>query len=126
MPHLLFKQAVHAALCRIGFGGLVPTMQQQFALRGRQQIDPRNRQGAALRHCPQRLQQISAIAFGGGTIEQRGGEVQRAADLPADLRQIERQIILGGLITQIRAFCLQAGQRDIAHRPVLPGQHHLE
>ena len=51
----LFKQDMGAALRRINFRGSVPTVQQQFALGSRQQIEMRRRLRSICRHRPQHL-----------------------------------------------------------------------
>ena len=105
----LFKQDMGAALRRINFRGSVPTVQQQFALGSRQQIEMRRRLRSICRHRPQHLHRVNAVTLGGSAVEQRGGEVQRTADLLVALRQIERQIILGDLIAQLGTLGLQPG-----------------
>ncbi|CAI1205305.1 Uncharacterised protein [Serratia ficaria] len=124
--HLLLEQRLQRLVQRVVPAGVVPAVQQMLALGHRQQIDMGYRLLVIQRHGPQRLQQVNAVAFGGGAIEQRGGEVQRAADVLAGIGQIERQIELRRAVFQSGRLRPQAGQRDIAHRTVLPGQHRLE
>ncbi len=124
--HLPLEQRRQRLIQRVITLGAVPAMQQMLPFGERQQIDMGYRSRVIQRHRPQRLYQVNAVTLGGGAIEQRRGEIQRAADAFAGIGQIERQIELRRAVFQPGQFGLQPRQRNIAHRAVLPGQHHLE
>ncbi len=125
-PRLLVEQLMHARLRRIRPLGAVPLVQQQLAFGRRQQIDARRRLVKIRRHRSQRLLQIRAVAHRRVAIEQGAGVVQRADNAAAAFRQLERHVEFRDVIAQPGIRRLQARQCDIAHRAVLPGQHHLE
>ncbi len=124
--HLPLEQRRQRLIQRVVTLGAVPAMQQMLPFGERQQIDMGYRSRVIQRHRPQRLYQVNAVTLGGGAIEQRRGEIQRAADAFAGIGQIERQIELRRAVFQPGQFGLQPRQRNIAHRAILPGQHHLE